>query len=289
MARRTKDQYNWDKLEFDETILPRHFSPRNSRDIRFVVVHHMMIPDRHPSYVGALDACYNTWLTRQASAHYGVAGDLVRQYVWDKDYAWANGNTYANDHSISIEHANETMAPQYRIRDLTWKTGARLTAYVHKVKDLGLPTAGTTIRKHNDFSATGCPGPHLLELYPSAYENEARRVYREIMGQAPIATPTPPSEFYMVEKGDTLAKIARKLGVKWQEIAKENGLSNPDHLYIGQKLHIGKKAVQKTVEQVAEEVLKGHFGNGLDRINRLKAQGFDPLAVQRVVNQLIGR
>jgi LysM repeat protein len=34
--------------------------------------------------------------------------------------------------------------------------------------------------------------------------------------------------FYQVKKGDTLSKIARKLGTTWQELAKLNHIKNPD-------------------------------------------------------------
>jgi nucleoid-associated protein YgaU len=46
---------------------------------------------------------------------------------------------------------------------------------------------------------------------------------------------------YVVEKGDTLAKIAeKKLGSaeKWKEIARANGIDDPETLRVGQKLSI---------------------------------------------------
>ena len=39
--------------------------------------------------------------------------------------------------------------------------------------------------------------------------------------------------------------------------------------------------------QVAYDVMDGKYGNGQDRINRLRAAGFDPNAVQQVVNYLV--
>lgn len=44
---------------------------------------------------------------------------------------------------------------------------------------------------------------------------------------------------YTVKKGDTLSKIAREYGTTYQDIAKENGISNPDLIYAGQTLTIG--------------------------------------------------
>src|SRR5699024_4350247 len=91
MARRSPSQYNWSKLRFDETILRKHFTSQSSKNVRFIVVHHSTIIGNGSG--SALTAMYNVWQNRPASAHYGVDGRLVRQYVWDKDYAWATGST----------------------------------------------------------------------------------------------------------------------------------------------------------------------------------------------------
>ena len=44
---------------------------------------------------------------------------------------------------------------------------------------------------------------------------------------------------------------------------------------------------KKTIDQIAREVIQGLWGNGPDRINRLKAAGYDTSAVQKRVNQLM--
>ena len=38
---------------------------------------------------------------------------------------------------------------------------------------------------------------------------------------------------------------------------------------------------------IAKEVIQGKWGNGQDRINKLKAAGYDPNAVQKKVNELL--
>lgn len=45
----------------------------------------------------------------------------------------------------------------------------------------------------------------------------------------------------------------------------------------------------KTIDQVAQEVLQGKWGNGADRKNRLTAAGYDYKAVQKRVNELSRR
>lgn len=68
-------------------ILTKHFTPgRSGRSISFVVLHYN---DGDLS----IDGCYDTWQTRQASAHYQVQSDgLVGQLVWDGDTAWHAGD-----------------------------------------------------------------------------------------------------------------------------------------------------------------------------------------------------
>ena len=44
---------------------------------------------------------------------------------------------------------------------------------------------------------------------------------------------------YTVQKGDTLSAIAKKYGTTYQEIAKANGISDPNKIYAGQTLKIG--------------------------------------------------
>lgn len=46
---------------------------------------------------------------------------------------------------------------------------------------------------------------------------------------------------YTVKKGDTLSSIAKKYGTTYQAIAKDNGISNPNYIKVGQKLKITTK------------------------------------------------
>ena len=54
---------------------------------------------------------------------------------------------------------------------------------------------------------------------------------------------------------------------------------------VNQKLNGNAPKPSKTVDQLADEVIAGKWGNGQDRINRLKAAGYNPSAVQTRVNQ----
>ena len=54
---------------------------------------------------------------------------------------------------------------------------------------------------------------------------------------------------YTVKKGDTLSAIAKQFGTTFQEIAKANGISDPNKIRVGQTLTIGEKATQPTASK----------------------------------------
>lgn len=186
MTRRNPDEYNWDQLEFDETILadipgyPRRQTPRGNEKLSFIAVHHMAMVGRGDGK--ANDALVITWRSRQASAHYGVDGVYIRQFVWDNMSAWAVGNLTQNKRSISIEHANSTRGPQWMVGWRTWRRGARLVGTLHHVYQLGRPVKDVTVRRHRDCCAgcTACPGPYLGGIIWGAYVRRAQKVYDKL-------------------------------------------------------------------------------------------------------------
>ena len=54
----------------------------------------------------------------------------------------------------------------------------------------------------------------------------------------PVETPSTSEIVYTVVKGDTLSGIASKYGTTYQRLAEYNGISNPNLIYIGQKIKI---------------------------------------------------
>lgn len=193
MTRRSPSQYNLRKLQVDETILKKHFTAPRRKKVKFVVAHHMTILGTGDGR--ANDACYRTWQSRQASAHYGVDGKYIRQFVWDSNAAWSTANTEGNHAGISIEHANLTAGPRWKISETTWKTGAMLAAYIHLAYGLGRPTSkrggkSGTLRTHSSFFATACPGPYFATIW-DAYVHEAQRVYDQIVKGVPTPKPIP--------------------------------------------------------------------------------------------------
>lgn len=57
---------------------------------------------------------------------------------------------------------------------------------------------------------------------------------------------------------------------------------------VNELLSGGSKSSSSNLTSVAKAVIRGDYGNGQDRINRLRSAGYDPTAVQTLVNQLMG-
>lgn len=53
------------------------------------------------------------------------------------------------------------------------------------------------------------------------------------------------------------------------------------------KLPKKKAAPKKTTAQIAQEVINGKWGNGDERVKKIKAAGYDPVEVQKKVNELL--
>lgn len=145
---------NWDTLEADiELLLPNgvHWTSGRNGKIQFIVIH-------HNGGNLSTQGCYNTWLTREASAHYQVEDDgTIGQLVNDWDTAWHAADAWANANSIGIEHANSygTNGP---LSPATLDNGAHLVAALCRKYGLGRPQWMVNVFPHSHFLATECPG-----------------------------------------------------------------------------------------------------------------------------------
>lgn len=176
---------NWETLEADvNMILNKHFtSGRSGKKINKIVIHHN---------AGNLtvQGCYNTWQTREASAHYQVeSSGKIGQLVWDKDTAWHAGDWNANLTSIGIEHADITANP-WKISEACLDNGAHLVAALCKYYGLGEPTWKKNVFPHSYFSSTGCPAS-LQDSQNAEYMARAKKYYAEMTGGKPSTPSTP--------------------------------------------------------------------------------------------------
>lgn len=193
--------------------------------------------------------CYNVWQDREASAHYQVQSDgRIGQLVWDKDTAWHAGDFNANATSIGIEHADCQTRP-WKISDACLENGAHLVAALCKYYKLGRPTWMKNVFPHSHFSATECPAS-IAGSQNAAYMKRAQQWYDAMMKGSSAPKPSKPSK--------PAPKPAKK------------------------------PAKKKDINTIAQEVIKGAWGNGDDRRRRLEAAGYNYAAVQNAVNAKLG-
>lgn len=251
MARRQPAEYNWEAMEFDVNLLPNRLyaQGRAGHNIEFFGIHHMIVLDSETAGRDALTACRDIWINgREASAHYGVDGDFVEQWVWDRDTAWALADQSGNRRAINIEHANKTLdlpgtQNDYVVDEKTFFSGARLVAHGHLAFKI-TPKRNVTVRKHGEFTATACPGPYMNRNW-NRYFDLMHDIYNTVKGGRPVAAP------------------------------------------IEAPVHSKPQPGKLSAESIAREVILGVWGNGTERMNRLREAGYDPGAVQSFVNKLL--
>lgn len=299
-VKREPKDYNWEKLEFDESLLlPRNFNKRSGR-IQFFAIHHMIILNREVSGVSANQRCYNTWIKegRQASANYGVDGDFVNQFVYDGNAAWANANYWANHNCLSIEHANATLdlpgtANDYVIDERTFFNGARLVAHGHLLYGL-TPKRNVTVRRHSEFTSTACPGPYMNRNW-NRYFDTMHDIYSTVKAGRNIETPSEPVRSEPQPAKVPLPQVAQEvLSGVWgngkdrvDRLVKAGYDANAVQRLVNQLVAGGAANAKASIDAVAREVLQGRWGNGTDRRIRLQRAKFDPDVVQRRVNELL--
>ena len=135
-----------------------NYTPCSSgRTISSITIHHM-------AGNMSIDALGAMWQNpnRNASSHYGVRGTQVGQYVKESNIAWTNRHS-SNSYCVTIETANCSGAPDWKVADDTYYTLVRLVADIARRNNLGKLEVGKTLTYHSFFSATECPGPYLLD------------------------------------------------------------------------------------------------------------------------------
>lgn len=136
---------------------------RGGKKIDKIFIHHM---------AGNLTVkqCGTVFDKREASAHYGVNGTSIGQYVDEADTAWHCGNFKMNQRSIGIELANDGGAStDWHVSDSTIKTVIKLLADICKRNGItALNYTGDldgNLCMHRWAVATACPGDYLASKF----------------------------------------------------------------------------------------------------------------------------
>lgn len=139
---------------------PSNYTAGRSDTIHGIVIHHAASTSLDS--IGQVFSQYG----RQGSAHYGVGGNQIHQYVREEYTAWHCGDWAGNSCTIGIETTNSTGAPTWQVAEDTFNTLVKLVADIAKRNGLGrlkFEPDGTypTLSAHRDWSPTYCPGDYL--------------------------------------------------------------------------------------------------------------------------------
>ena len=258
------------------------YTPGRPYGINAITIHWWDDPAvRRPSF----DTVINLFVSgsRQTSAHYVAEAGRVACLVAPGDRAWACGDginvgSGGNDKSISIEC-------NWRQSDGDYDTIAQLIA------DLRKTYGDLPLKPHRTWTSTDCPGTYDLARLD--------RLARQKAGEKlPTATPAPAPAPKPAGKL-SIDQVAREvINGKWgngQDRMNRLKAAGYDAAAVQAKVNeicgmsgAAGPAPAANIDAIARDVINGAYGNGQDRMNRLKAAGYDPNAVQARVNQMLG-
>lgn len=161
-------------------------SSRNGNSIRKITVHHM---------AGNLtvETCGNVFASssRQASSNYGIGTDgRVGMYVEEKDRAWTSSNGANDRQAVTIEVANDSLAPNWTVSDTAWNKLVDLCVDICKRNGISSLTwtgdSSGTLTTHDMFANTNCPGPYLKPKMP-----ELANAVNALLGNGYTPAPAP--------------------------------------------------------------------------------------------------
>jgi hypothetical protein len=229
-----------------------------------------------------LPGILQVWKVRPASAHFQVdVKGNVGQYVEVDEYAWAVGNVFGNESSISIETADESLNP-YAPSAATFAEAGRLAGWLF-AHVIGERPSSANMFPHNHWSSTDCPGPYILGHF-SELIGVAQNWYDHFKS-SPSPTPTPPrltlqqvaQEVIAGKWGNGPDRIAKLKAAGYDPVAVQNEVNR----------ELGHTAGQKDIVTLAREVIAGKWGNGQARFDALTKAGYNPVTVQAEVNRLL--
>lgn len=300
-------------------ISPNSTNPRGA-SIKKITIHHM-------AGNLTVEACGDQFASaaRKASSNYGIGSDgRVGMYVEEKNRAWSSANKDNDNQAVTIEVANDEIGGNWHVSDKALAKLIELCADIcerngiEKLDFNGNKTGNLTM--HKWFVATTCPGPYLESKFPYIADEVNKR-----LGDSKASEKTEDTEqgepLYRVQAGafadkenadrqlikvqaagfdaiekkeDSLYKVqagafakednAEKQLERLEDAGFETAIIKEDD-----SSDSGESAApeKKTNEEIAREIIKGEWGDGETRKEKLEQAGYDYNAVQKIVTQLM--
>lgn len=270
-----------------------------------------------------IETCANVFApsSRQASSNYGVGSDgRIGCYVDENDRSWCSSNRANDMRAITIEVANDGGA------DTGWHvSGVAMSSLIKLVADVckrnNIPKLvwsdskddrinhrnGCNMTVHRDFKNKDCPGAYLMSKMPYIAD-EVNKLLGASGGSS--VSGVVPSKPAPVKSLDEVAKEV--INGKWGNGSeRKERLEASGYVYSDVQAKVNELLVssskpapapaptpkpapqpapapapRKSITEVAQAVMRGDYGNGEDRKNRLQSEGYNYSEVQAEVNRL---
>ncbi|MBF0710455.1 MULTISPECIES: N-acetylmuramoyl-L-alanine amidase [unclassified Gemella] len=208
----------------------------------------------HNDYGSMTPEQYVNWLRGRNKnlgiAHYYITKDCIARVIDTYNIGYHTGEWNSNCRSIGYEVCQSRSAS-----DVDFIANEDMTL-MQATEDLifyGLPINHQTVRLHHEFVSTSCPH-RSLELHGNTTQSVKNYFISRMK--------------YFATLGKTVDEmLGNKKTLKQPQTTSNN----------------------KTLDQLADEVIRGIWGNGKERIQRLSNAGYNPVDVQRRVDEKKGK
>lgn len=238
----------------------------------------------------SIETCGNVFLNpnKQASSNYGIGSDgRIACYVEEEDHPWTSANWENDDRAITIEVANSESGGDWPISQAAYASLISLCADICNRYGIypyydGTPSA--TLTEHCMFVATNCPGPTIHSMQVNhVIENDIRAA----MAGGIVNTPQSTQPVGGDVEDLALRAIAGEFGNGDARRAALGDMYSAVQARINEMYGGVVATTDYSIDAIAYRVIAGEFGNGVDRINALAAAGYDNVAVQQRVNEIL--
>ena len=222
--------------------------------IDFVVIHNdagSMTPEQYVDWLRYRDKSLGI-------AHYYCNRNTIARVIDTFNIGYHTGDWWSNCRSIGYE-----VCESMKVSDEEFLQNEDMTL-MQAAEDLiyyGLPINTSTVRLHHEFVPTTCPH-RSMELHGNSTESVKNYFVSRMR--------------YFATLGNTVEEMLGQVSEEptVQETVTEKQTQSPS-------------GGDKSVEEVAQEVIQGLWGNGQDRYDSLTSAGYDAQAVQDKVNSIL--
>lgn len=239
--------------------------------------------------------------SRQASCNYGIGTDgRVSLCVEEKNRSWCSSSNANDQRAVTIECASDKTEPyamNSKVYDSLIKLCTDICRRNGKKKLLWLGDRNKTLNYtpksdemvltvHRWFANKSCPGDWLY----ARLGDLAAKVTAALSTGTGVSADKAASQLYRVRKTWADSK-SQKGAFSVLANAKKCADSNKGYSVFdgnGKKVYpADAPGTKKSVDAIAREVIRGDWGNGDERKQKLTAAGYDYSAVQKKVNELL--